>query len=79
MEVRSIENIQPKAFRNEKIKTKIVSETCKPLIIGLIHAFKVAKNEKMEVGGIEAIFEEILCAVFSKSNKRPQMLYILLT
>lgn len=51
MEIRSVENIQTKAFRNEKIKTKIVSETCKPLIIGVTHAFKVPKNEKMEVGG----------------------------
>lgn len=78
MEVRSVENIQTKAFRNEKIKTKIVSETCKPLIIGLTHAFKCQRMKKWRWGGIEAIFEETLCSVFSKINKRPQMHDILL-
>lgn len=51
MEVRSVENIQTKAFRNEKIKTKIVSETCKPLIIGLTHAFKCQRMKKWSWGG----------------------------
>lgn len=61
------ENIQTEACENEKMKTRIVSETYRPLTVDLTHAFKVP--ERSEKKGRSNIGGDYV-RNFSKTNER---------